>query len=245
MNSSPIEDLKALQEIDTELLGVRRRQKAGPREREQRLAERDTLQKQLAAKKIELQNAQIQADELDLQVKNCDKEIEDHKEKLRQVTNNREYTAARSSIDSANERRSQIETQALEQMERVELLQKEVGRLEEKIREIDGVIANLDVDIAKESEELQKQVESIRERRNACKEKIDPEALSTYEMVIRSNAGTAVVEVIDGACQGCFRQLSPNLASKASVGKELVRCDSCGRFLFTRARPEEEPSAEA
>jgi uncharacterized protein len=232
MSSSPIEELKKLQDIDSELINARRRQKAGPLEREHAEMKQAEIRKRLEAKDAELNAARVQSDALDLQVKNCDEEIEQLKEKLRQVTNNREYTAARTAIDSANERRSRIETEALEQMEKVETLQKEADALKSEMDEFDQKIGEIDKEISKEARELEDVVSEIRERRQAQKENVDAEALSEYEQALRSNEGVGVVEMINGACQGCFRQLSNNTASKVMGNRELVRCEGCGRFLY-------------
>jgi predicted nucleic acid-binding Zn-ribbon protein len=241
-----LQQLQRLQEIDNEYIAVQRKLKGGPKELEKAKSALDEAEAAAAATEQEIQREQVAADEAELEVKSAEAEIEKLKGKLNTVKNNKEYTLVRSAMDEVDRKRAQAETNELQHMEQVEALQQRLAQEQEAVAAAREAYEALRAEVEAESEELRPQAEGIKERRKALAAEVDPEVLATYEQVIRRTRGQALVPVRNSACQGCFRQASPNEQNLILLGRDLVRCPACGRYLYQEDGPEgEAPDDEA
>lgn len=227
-----LRQLLDLQAIDTEYMAVQRRLKAGPREvdaKEKTLAEARAA---LAAKQAECTDLQAAADAAGLEMKSAEADIDRLKQKLNSVKNNKEYNLVRGAISEADRRREKHETESLEILEQIDARQKEAAALEEAVQAAEAELQRVQDEVAADEAELRPQADAIKARRKALAAEVPPEDLAVYEEVIRAGRGVALSKMVDGACQGCFVQPSPNIENQVLVGRELVRCPGCKRFLY-------------
>ncbi len=235
-----LERLRDLQRTDTEILRVRRRIKAGPEAREQARLALGATRAAVAEKEAAMRQAQAEADEADLEAKRIETEINRLKDKLSTIKNNKEYTILRHGIDEAAQRRSAQETTELEHLELVDTLRQERDALAAQAQEAQQELDRISAEVDAEQKELHTRQDELRDKREAQARVLDQEVLEDYERVLRSGRGVAIVPMLNGACQGCFRKLTPNLENQILVGNTLVRCQGCGRFLYCEDGPPEE-----
>jgi hypothetical protein len=236
-----LRNLLQLQAIDTEHIALQRRLKAGPKEVEARRQERDAALAEAEAKQADLQKEKAAADEAELEAKSAEQDIDRFKKKLNTVKNNKEYNMVRGAITEADRRRQQHEEVVLGHMERVEAIQAEYDDHKARADQLAERLEATEKEVEAEEAELRPQAEAVKKRRREMASRIPEEDLAIYEQVIRSNRGVALVPMRDGACQGCFVTPSPNIENLVLLGRELVRCPGCGRFLYI----ENEEQAEA
>jgi len=235
-----LKTLLDLQSIDTEYIAVKRKLKAGPREREAKEKVLADAQAAVAAKQAECRRLQADADAAGLEMKTVEAEIDKLKQRLNTVKNNKEYNLVRGAIAEVDRRRERFETESLEAMERIDVLNEEIAALEETVAAAEAELERVRDEVSAEEADLLPQAEDIKNRRKALAAEVPAEDLATYERVIRTGKGVALVAMRDGACQGCYVQPSPNLQNQVLVGRELVRCPGCGRYLY----PTEDGAAE-
>ena len=63
-------------------------------------------------------------------------------------------------------------------------------------------------------------------------EQIEPGVLNHYQRSVSKRGETAVVPVIDGACQGCFMKVTPETVNALKRGVDLIFCKTCSRILY-------------
>ncbi|MHC4884415.1 MAG: zinc ribbon domain-containing protein [Planctomycetota bacterium] len=223
----------ALQEIDTEVIRIRRLQKAGPLEQAKAQEETDKAQSVYTQMEQEITTLRMKADESDCRVKACEEEMEKLKAKLRTIKNNKEFEIIRDGINSVEERKGECETLTLETLQAVEDAEARLASAKEVLTEKQNALAAVSSEVAAEAESLGQEVEAIKLRRNAQKEKLSSETLSLYETAIRAGKGVAVVKMHKDTCQGCFREQRPNTRVQVMAATQLVRCEGCGRFLYS------------
>jgi len=62
--------------------------------------------------------------------------------------------------------------------------------------------------------------------------KIDEDSLGRFERLFKSKGDAAVVAFEHGVCTGCHMKVTTATAAQVKTGKEIVRCDTCGRILY-------------
>ena len=176
------------------------------------------LEKQIAQKKIDLDNSKSLIEKYSAQQNN--------------VKNNREYDSLTKEIEFQGletelaDKRIKENTLLLADKKTalagaVNALEEREKDLEQKKSELDSIIA----ETAKEENELIKLSEGIQAQ-------IDARMLAAYKKV-RSNArnGLAVVTVRRDACSGCFNKIPPQRQMDIAQSKKIIVCEYCGRIL--------------
>jgi hypothetical protein len=148
------------------------------------------------------------------------------------VKTNKEYHSIQNEIESTNNNIGKAEENILEVMDRLEDIETEQLELKQ-INENER--APLLGKVARFRDELNdveiQQVEVVEKRKRAI-ERLSPQMRGEYERVHERYNGEAVVPVTNGTCKGCFVNVPPQVIEKLYRGGSIIRCDSCGRFLY-------------
>ena len=179
----------------------------------------EELQAAVAAKKVEIQNAQTLIDKYTAQQDN--------------VRNNREFDFLT----------KEIEYQSLE----IELCEKRIREFtaQEKAKreDVENCQALLDDrkhDLIEKKSELDEIVsetkqdeEKLREKAKKLEQHIEPRLLAAFKR-IRKNArnGLAVVYIQRDACGGCFNKIPPQRKLDIKLRKKIIVCEYCGRIMI-------------
>lgn len=154
--------------------------------------------------------------------------------RLLETKTNKEYTAVQHEIVTARERIDALETEELELMGAIDVLEKSLEDMKTRRVEIDEKNS-------KEINELQEAFDSIesdiakldRDRERSLKG-VNKRAIDVYTRLRRGKSGLAVVTVdpVKLSCRGCFKQLPPQKMLEVRRGEKLIFCESCGRLLM-------------
>jgi predicted nucleic acid-binding Zn-ribbon protein len=85
-------------------------------------------------------------------------------------------------------------------------------------------------DLLSEKETLQEKLAEVEQARAALIPTIEAGELATYQALRRRKGGKAVVQMSEGACEGCGIAVSPSLEWQLRQG-ELTTCSNCERIL--------------
>ncbi len=164
-----------------------------------------------------------------------------YRAQLDAVTDQKQYEAVRHQIGTVAGRRGDLETEVLEILEAEESLAAERPALEaareKAARESGEQLARLDAEEAR----LAALLAALDARRAEAAAPLEPAARTRYEKVRASKGGRAVAAIVDGACGGCGRNLTPHAQQDARRRERLLACDGCGRMLMLP--PEDAPGA--
>ena len=151
--------------------------------------------------------------------------------KLNAIRSNIEYQAMLKQIAEAKMRKTTLENEALELMEREEeithRLHGEKGRVDAELAALAGERAAL----LAEEKELEAALKVLDGERSELLGELEPDLRGRYERIGRSKHGLAVVTVVKGACGGCFAALPPQRVNEVRLQARLVLCDACSRIL--------------
>ncbi|MBI3629857.1 MAG: hypothetical protein HY217_09835 [Candidatus Rokubacteria bacterium] len=233
-----LQTLIHLQEYDTKIAALETEAVRLPKQIE-------TIQASLAEarKSVETVKARVEQTRKDLRAK--EKDLDDiaakrqkSEARLWEVKNNTEYSAVLVEIETIKSQKARIEEELLGLMEMQERLAVEVREAEarhktreEQARQDEGVVR-------KKLAAVEVELTGIRGERATLAGELPRNNLADYEKILKAKAGLAIVSVSTTAiCGGCRVTMRPQVLQELKAAAELVRCESCGRFLYWQDTP--------
>lgn len=147
------------------------------------------------------------------------------------IVNQKELAALQHEISSVDERRSRLEDELLDRMERFEELEVEVAEAEG-----DMAVARTGLDAARaeageELDGIASRLEELGKTRAALVPEIDPQLVALYDELRRTKKGVGAAALVDGNCQGCHQTISSVELNRLRHTDGIKRCEHCRRIL--------------
>jgi len=234
-----LEQLITLQTIDLEIDKIEsaiKSEQDGLDARISALAERENrineLQEKIDAQQKERRTLEGEmADKMD--------HVRERQSKMMQVQTGREQTALLKEIEDAKKSAKENEEKILALMENIEKLTAEV-------EEQKNLLKGEKVLVTEETEKVRDSIESINKDKKAKDtvrskqaEEIKPNMLRKYDTLRLRRNGLAVINVVDGVCQGCFMAIPPQKYNMLLKGDQLFDCPTCQRLIYYTPPAEE------
>ena len=230
-------ELENLSAIDVQLVSLKRKIDAGPKEIE--------IQKQhceaIKAARAEVQEAckrcASQIDILGLEVKSLEAEAKELDQKIGIVKNSKEYKIITERIKDVKKIINENEQRELELMEELENLKKVLSEKNEQVEveeeKLNSVCDNNRIDA---QEVKVKQQELIAQRKEQIEKinSLDIDLMKVYSQALRRGKGYALAALKHAACQKCYRKVSVSVENnvRAQENIEKCLCPGCGRILY-------------
>ncbi|NDV63280.1 hypothetical protein G0Q06_12515 [Puniceicoccales bacterium CK1056] len=228
-----IQKLLILQDRDTRCDSIRRQLDDIPREIQKEEVAIGQLEFALAEKENGLKALEVRRLELEGDVAEAEEHIIKYKTQQMQVKKNEEFTALENEIKNLQSSISDLEDKELQVLEDIELYQSELEKLSQLTKEQKHTL-EAHIQLLKDNfTSFQSELKAAGEAVEACAKEVDESVLQQYKYVKgQVKRPPVVVQLEDGRCQGCHLKVSGDIESTTRRGKELVRCDSCGRILY-------------
>jgi predicted nucleic acid-binding Zn-ribbon protein len=158
--------------------------------------------------------------------------VRERQSKMMQVQTGREQTALLKEIEDAKKSAKENEEKIIVLMESIEKLTAQMeeeknllkGEKQLVIEETDKVRANI--------EAINKSKKKKDAKRLDQAGKIKKSLLRKYDTLRQHRNGLAVINVVDGVCQGCFMALPPQRFNMLLKGDEIFDCPTCQRLNY-------------
>lgn len=229
-----LEKLNELQEIDLQVSAFEAQLGDVPAE----LTElRDTvggLEKKLAHEQATRDELRSQLNAVDLELSTLQERRAEASDSAMRATTAKEASQFQNQELQFGTRVQEVEEELLPLMEATDAAEGRVAALEETLGEHRPNLAELEAIEAERVAQIEQSMSSIREERNTLAQQIDVPLLRLYDQ-IRHSRGTALAEVVNNArCTGCNVQVPMHVVQKIKRGKDIVRCPSCGRIVWSK-----------
>lgn len=230
--SAELDALRDLQALDTRIAGLEAEAARLPGQIE---AIRGALAE--ARKAVDTLRARAETTRKDLRAR--ERDLDDLTAKrakaegrLWEVKSNVEYSAVLAEIEHIKQEKARLEEDVLGLMELGE-------RLAAEIREAEGCLARREEEARREEAGVREKLAAVevdlaavRSERAQRSRDLAPGLLADYERALRALGGLAVVPVTAaGVCGGCRVAIRPQAVQELRHGG-LLRCESCGRYLY-------------
>lgn len=221
-----------LQDLDLEIAGLQREVQRIPRE----VADGEQL---LNSSRGAWDQARERLAALEQLRRRKERELEDvtaeqrkRQGRLFEIKTNQEYAAVLKEIEGLKERRSKLEDEILGTFDDIEAAQSAVRDESARFQEREKNFQQERTTKEGELRRLQGELERVQEERRRQANRVEASLLQTYQRLLRSRGGLAVVPVKDGSCLGCHVALTPQTYNELRKGEVFVSCANCQRILY-------------
>jgi len=171
-----------------------------------------------------------------LEVDETDERIRSYQKKLDEdIISYKEMEYLREQVAYLRKRLEELEEEALGLLDEVEADARKLVEDEEAYRK---KRADIEAELNKveaQRADLEKQRRSLLARREEALAQLPPHLREHYQR-LHESVSDPVVPVEDGACGGCHLRLSETTLERVREGREVVVCENCSRFLYSRWR---------
>jgi predicted nucleic acid-binding Zn-ribbon protein len=149
------------------------------------------------------------------------------------VQSPRELQAMQADVDLLRKRRSELEDQELEVMERRETLDNELAGLDTAIAALDATAARLRATTASTEAEIEAEMQRETGARAGAAAPVAPALLADYEKRRNQNRGAGAARLVGVTCQACHLTIPSTEAEqiRRGAGASIAYCDNCGAIL--------------
>lgn len=145
---------------------------------------------------------------------------------------NEEFQAIAHEIKRYEKDLDVLETDELEAMERVDGLRQEQAKAEAALARSRKLVEEDLAQVAERGERIRKERAEVAAERDRVAAAAPEDLLPLYDRLMKSKNGMALAPLDEGKCQGCHMKLIPSTVVAVQGGKEITRCEDCGRILY-------------
>ena len=230
--ASWLDSLLELQDVDLKIRSLAKRLELIPKERNEFKEQRNDEKTKLAESKNAIQETEVKLKSYEGSMTKHLDTIAKLQQRSAQIRRNEEYLALMKEIDFTKAKISDLETETIVLMDKLDNMKRNFVHKEEecaaRIENIDSEITSL-TDLEEEVHEMLTKLETIRKERAI---KVSEPILEAYSRILSKNQDTPAVKIINGnICGNCRLKLTPQTLSTARSGN-LAHCDNCSHIVY-------------
>ncbi|MGE3180345.1 MAG: zinc ribbon domain-containing protein [Phycisphaerae bacterium] len=237
-----LDALRELQEIEHQIVDVKRQLRKKERVVETHQKKMDNLEKQIASERNELKRTQVAFQQLDVDVKSRSANIQKSREQLNSVKTNKEYAAVLAQLNNDKADVTQIEQQALEKMQEIEARQAAISEKVDELNAAESRRAELQDQADQTKQSYAGKLAELEAERSKLATAVPKEALVLFDRLSERFDGEVLATCErthprkdEYLCGGCYLSLSAEVANTLMTKDEIVTCRNCGRILVMAA----------
>lgn len=184
------------------------------------------------ARKAEHELAMKNRKALEQSIADLESKINRSKTRMSEVKTNKEYQAILKEIEDIKKDIAGKEDGALELMEKIEALGRQVKELEKELVTHRQKLEENKKQLESESAQLKERLDHLEGLQQKVREKLEPELVKRTDFLFKKQAGIAVAAVENGVCQVCHLNIPPQKFIELQRDDALMQCPHCHRFLY-------------
>ncbi len=154
------------------------------------------------------------------------------KNRMTEVKTNKEYHAILKEIEDMKRDISAKEDQALEYMENIESLGRELKVLEESLHERKQQLDRDLEELRSQSEVVQEQLDRLEAMQDKVRDHLPNDLLRRCDAMLRRASNVAVAAVEKGVCQICHMNIPPQKFIELQRDEAILQCPHCHCFIY-------------
>lgn len=148
------------------------------------------------------------------------------------VANAKELQSIEAEVESLRGRKSRLEDELIDQMERREEMEARLKSLDADAAEARERLAEIEEGAASEFVEVENALAERKGEREAMLPQFGEDVLDLYDDLRQQKKGIGAAAVVDGVCQACHQKLSPMYLDRLRREPGVRRCEYCRRILI-------------
>lgn len=233
-----LEALLALQDIELQIVDIRRQLASRQRTVRHQTAKLRTAEETLEAERDEVRRSQAQMDEVDVELKSRSAHITRLRENLNTVRTNKEYAAVLSQLNNEKADVTRLEARAFELLTGVEAKKKALAERQAAVDQEVQKLAAVESQVTQAQSSFTDRLAALERQREQAADALDPKALELFNRISERYDGEVMARVIqvhprrpEYLCEGCNMSLAAERANALLTRDDVITCDNCGRIL--------------
>ena len=240
--------LTTLFEKDSNVRSLRRRLDAATRRRDHQQEKLNQLHEQHRERAEELKKAKAHAATLEGEASDAEERVKKLRDQMQNTSDQKAFSALSVEVNNLKIQQGKLESQALDQLGRIEQLTGEHEKTQTKVDEQKALVADAEKEIEAATVEVGDRLGEVEADRDRAAGEVPAETRAVYDRLQEDTEGEAVCGIeeqdrkrMEYTCGGCFMSL-PVQAVNATLSRpeELTFCPSCGRILVADEAMKEE-----
>lgn len=228
-----VNNLIALQKLDLKIEQCLARETEIPLQKDKYKIRRARLAEELKASEERVKALQLEQRDCEKEIDQKKATIDKYNNQLLSVKKNEEYQALLHEIDIVKKqigiKEERIIAILVELDEARERLAEDKRRVDAELKRIEEECAAIDKELA-DAVAKRKELEA---RRAPYEAKIEPGLLARYNRIRKAKkTGAAVVPLRNDFCSGCNMVVTPQIVNEILAGDRMHSCNHCGRLLY-------------
>ena len=193
------------------------------------------LRAQLESVNVELNNAQSEQKDLELESRSLTERIRESERTLMsgELRNPKELEALQTNIDTMKSHRTTLEDSSVDRLVLVDRLEGTLQSKQTTFDEKEQTWTERKAALETEVERRTKEYIYLKGARQQVAEMLPADKLELYEHLRRRKNGVAVAQLEEEMCGACHTQVAVGILDSVRYSDELLNCPSCGRILLT------------
>lgn len=233
-----IEQLVVLQEIDSEIDKIDGEIQAVQEELDARIRAMVDKEKNITLLEATIAKQQNENKMLEIEMEEKMNHVRERQAKMMQVQTDREHTALFKEIEDAKKAAKENEEKIVAILEEIESLTATVTEEKNLLKGEKQLVSEETEKVRLAIEEINKAKKIKTDKRDKQAAEVNPALLKKYETLRQRRNGVAIVNVLDGVCQGCYMAIPPQRYNMLLKGDQMFDCPTCQRIMY------HEPPAE-
>lgn len=230
-----------LQELDTEIVSLKREKIEIPARIAELSSEISRLTEALAREQERFLNLEKEKRSNETGLKEEEERLVNSERKLSEVKTNKEYQAAQKEIEDHRIQNSLIEEQILLVMDQLDGLKTEIAQKEQELADKSKVINDDIKRLSARALTIEDQVVQKEKARKNLTKDLSPPYLSTYERLSRTfHSEPVLVRVRKGVCTGCYMNLPAQFFNELLRDRDIKTCPNCARLIYLEEESEKD-----
>lgn len=242
------DQLTTLFEKDSNVRALRRRLDAATRRRDHQQEKLRQLNEQHAERSAELKKAKAHAATLENDAAQSEERVKKLREQLQSTSDQKAYSALSVEVNNLKIQQGKLESQALDQMGRIESLTGDSEKSQGKVDEQAALVADAEQEIEAATAEVGDRLGEVEADRDKAAAEVPEATRKVYDRLQEDTEGEAVCGIeeqdrkrMEYTCGGCYMSLPVQVVNATmSRPEELTFCPSCGRILVPDTQMKEE-----
>lgn len=228
-----LEKLLQLQGIDSEIAGLKAKNKTIAGKLEQSRKERSARESAIKKLEMELASNLSARRKAEIDLKAAEEQSAKYNKQLTYVKTPKELDAVNHEIEAAQMRASGFEETVLELMDAESRLSGDLEALKKKSAQQETESSEQETRLGVLKTENDALLKNLGQDRIVAANALEEEIRETYEWIMSKNTGSAVARLDGEACTGCGGILVPHLVVEIRQGRTLSQCTHCHRYLYS------------
>ena len=230
---------------------MRSRLDAATRRKNAQQRKLDQLKQAASELDEQLKTAKAHAGTLESEAEAIESRIVAQRDKMNNVTSNKEYSALLVEVNTLKADKSKIDDAQLDAMGKAEALEAESQGLGEKVEAQTKLVEGATKDVTEAEQEVGGQLDELEKQRDEAGEPLSDNIRKSFDRLSHTYDGEAMAEIseqdrrrMEYTCGGCYTLL-PVESVNALITKpdQLTTCGTCNRILYVASELRESLAA--